>query len=158
MKPAQMPSCFSRPTGRSTARKRIAMNREASTQWLLEAIERIEETGDEARRAIGDGVASVEAARERLVAGAPVSEVVSDLMAQGGRDKRLKSSAAIAAFEHAVMEYRAGLIRAMVDDEKLSFVEIATRMGVSRQLIARLYRTSTTGLSTADVSSTVHAI
>ncbi len=112
----------------------------ATTNFLLEAIKRIEQTGEEAQRAIGDGVASMDTARVRLVAGVPVSEIVDDLIARGGRDARLRSSAAIAAFEHAVMVYRAGLIRAMVDEEKLSFTEVSRRLGVSRQMISRLYR------------------
>lgn len=111
-----------------------------STPWLLEAIEQIEQTGDEAQRAICEGVASMEGARKRLVAGVPVSELVDDLIAQGGRDTRLRSLAAIEAFEHAVMVYRVGLIRVMVDEEKLSFAEVGRRIGVSRQMIARLYR------------------
>jgi len=61
----------------------------ASTAWLLEAIKQIEQTGDEAQRAIGNGVASTDMARERLVAGMPVSEIVADLIAQGGREARL---------------------------------------------------------------------
>jgi hypothetical protein len=117
------------------------MARVASAPKLLEAIERIEQTGEDAQRAIGEGLASIEGARERLAAGLPVSEVVADLMAQGGREARLRSSGAIEAFEHAVMMYRVGLIRAMVDEEKLCFAEVARRMGVSRQMIARLYRT-----------------
>ena len=116
------------------------MSRLASTTWLLGAIERIEQTGEEAQRAIGEGLASIDGARERLVAGVPVSEIVADLIAQGGRETRLRSSAAIEAYEHAVMIYRVGLIRAMVDEEKLSFAEVARRMGVVRQMIARLYR------------------
>ena len=112
----------------------------ASTPRLLEAIERIEQTGEEAQRAIGEGVASMDVARERLLAGVPVSEIVADLIAQGGRDARLRSSAAIEAYEHAVMVYRAGLIRVMVDEEKLSFAQVARRMGVSWQMTARLYR------------------
>jgi hypothetical protein len=115
------------------------MSRAASTPWLLEAIKRIELTGEDAKRAIGEGLASIEGARERLLAGVPVSEIVGDLMAQGGREARLRSSGAIEAFEHAVMMYRVGLIRAMVDEEELSFAEVARRMGVSRQMIARLY-------------------
>jgi hypothetical protein len=115
------------------------MSRVASTPWLLEAIKRIEQTGEEAQRAIGEGLASIDGARRRLEADIPVSEIVADLMAQGGREARLRSSAAIEAFEHAVMMYRVGLIRAMVDEEKLSFAEVARRMGVSRQMIARLY-------------------
>jgi hypothetical protein len=91
-------------------------------------------------RAIGEGIASIDGARERLVAGMSVSELVEDLIAKGGRETRLKSSAAVEAFEHAVMVYRVGLIRAMVDEEKLSFTEVGRRFGVSRQMIARLYR------------------
>lgn len=116
------------------------MSRSACTPLLLEAIKRIEQTGEEARRAIGEGIASVDGARDRLVAGVPVSEIVADLVAQGGREARLRSSAAIEAYEHAVMVYRVGLIRAMVDEEKLSFAQVARHMGVSRQMIARLYR------------------
>ncbi len=111
-----------------------------STNQLLGAIERIEQTGEEAEKAIREGVASLDRARKQLVAGVPVSEIVDDLIARGGRDARLKSSAAIDAFEHAVMVYRVGLIRAMVDDERLSFSEVGRRLGVSRQMIARLYR------------------
>ena len=118
------------------------MSRTTSSEWLVEAIKRIEQTGEEAQRAIGEGIASTSVARERLAAGFPVSEIVADLMAQGGRQKRLRSTAAIDAYEHAVMVYRAGLIRAMVDEEQLGFAEVARRMGVSRQMIARLYRSS----------------
>ena len=70
------------------------MSRVASTPWLLEAIKRVEQTGEEAQRAIGEGLASIEGARQRLVAGMPVSEIVTDLMAQGGREARLRSSRA----------------------------------------------------------------
>ena len=111
-----------------------------STSWLLEAIERIEQTGEEAQRAIREGVESLDGARAQLVAGVTVSEIVEDLIDRGGRDARLRSSAAIDAYEHAVMVYRIGLIRAMVDHEKLSLSEVGRRLGVSRQLIAKLYR------------------
>ena len=112
----------------------------ANINWLLEAIKQVELTGEEAQRAIGEGVASIDSAREQLVAGAHVSDIVDDLVARGGREARLRSSAAIDAFEHAVMVYRVGLIRAMVDEDKLSFTEVGRRLGVSRQMIARLYR------------------
>ena len=111
-----------------------------STNRLLEAIERVEQTGAEAQRTIAEGVASIDRARQQLVTGTLVSEIVDDLVARGGREARLRSSAAIDAFEHAVMVYRIGLIRAMVDDEALSFTEVGRRLGVSRQMIARLYR------------------
>jgi hypothetical protein len=112
----------------------------ASTDWLLEAIKRIEQSGEEAQRAISEGVASMDRAREQLTAGVAVSEIVDELISKGSRDARLRPSAAIDAFEHAVMLYRAGLIRAMVDDEQLSFTDVGRRLGVSRQMVARLYR------------------
>jgi hypothetical protein len=111
-----------------------------SANLLLEAIQRVEQTGVEAQRTIAEGVASIDEARQQLMAGAPVSEIIDDLIARGGREARLRSSAAIDAFGHAVMVYRIGLIRAMVDDEKISFTEVGRRLGVSRQMIARLYR------------------
>jgi hypothetical protein len=111
-----------------------------STNRLLEAIERIELTGEEAQKAIREGVASIDRARVQVTAGVPVSEIVDDLITRGGREARLRSSAAIDAFEHAVMVYRILLIRAMVDDEKLSLTEVGRRLGVSRQMVARLYR------------------
>lgn len=111
-----------------------------SSNWLLEAIERVEQTGEEAQKAIREGVASMDRAREQVAAGVPVSEIVDDLIARGGREARLRSSAACDAFEHAVMVYRIVLIRAMVDDERLSLTEVGRRLGVSRQMIARLYR------------------
>lgn len=111
----------------------------ASTAWLLEAIKRIEQSGEDAQRAIGAGVASTDMARERLEAGMPISEIVADLMAQGGREARLRSSAAVDEYEHAVMVYRAGLVRAMVDEEQMSFAQVAQVMAVSRQMITRLY-------------------
>jgi hypothetical protein len=47
--------------------------------------------------------------------------------------------AAINAFENAVAVYRGGLIRAMVDEEKLTFTEVGRILGVSRQMASRLY-------------------
>lgn len=111
-----------------------------SANPLLEAIELVEQTAAEAQRTIAEGVASIDRARQQLVTGALVSEIVDDLVARGGREARLRSSAAIDAFEHAVMVYRIGLIRAMVDDEELSFTEVGRHLGVSRQMITRLYR------------------
>jgi hypothetical protein len=111
-----------------------------TTERLLEAIERIVQTGGEAQRAIREGVESMDSARQQLEAGVTVSDIVDNLIARGGRQARLRSSSAIDAFEHAVMVYRIGLIRAMVDDEKLSLSEVGRRLGVSRQMVARLYR------------------
>jgi predicted DNA-binding protein (UPF0251 family) len=42
-------------------------------------------------------------------------------------------------YEHAVMLFRRGMVRALVDEGGLSLTEVARRMGVSRQGVARLY-------------------
>lgn len=111
----------------------------ASIKWLLEAIERVEQTGAEAQRAIAEGVASIDSARQQLLAGTPVSRIVADLVNRGGRETRLRASTAVDAFEQAISVYRGGLVRAMVDDEKLTFTEVGRLLGVSRQMTARLY-------------------
>lgn len=111
-----------------------------STDWLLESIRRVERTGESARAAITRAVESIEGSRQQRIEGKPISSIVDDLMARGGRESRLKSAAAVDDFEHAIMEFRVGLIRALIDDEGLSFSEVGRRIGVSRQMVARLYR------------------
>jgi predicted DNA-binding protein (UPF0251 family) len=42
--------------------------------------------------------------------------------------------------ERAVADYRASKVRALVDEEQLTFTEVAKLTGVSRQIVARLYK------------------
>jgi predicted DNA-binding protein (UPF0251 family) len=43
-------------------------------------------------------------------------------------------------YERAVMRLRGGVVRALIDEENVSLTELAQRMGVSRQVVARLYK------------------
>ncbi len=56
------------------------------------------------------------------------------------------------------MVYRVCLIRAMVDEEKLSFAQVARHMGVSRQMVARLYHYEESPHSGEGVASTMGAL
>jgi hypothetical protein len=43
-------------------------------------------------------------------------------------------------FEAAVTDYRASMIRALVDEDHLTFTEVGELTEASRQMVARLYR------------------
>jgi hypothetical protein len=74
------------------------------------------------------------------MAGKPLDEIVHDLIAGGGRQKRLGSAEAFRQYEQAVASMRAGVVRALVDEDGLSLTEVSRRLGVSRQAAARLYQ------------------
>ena len=57
-----------------------------------------------------------------------------------GGETRLTPTAAYRQLEHAVMEYRAAAIRILVDESGMSYSGVAALVGVSRQMVARLYR------------------
>lgn len=78
--------------------------------------------------------------REARLAGRPMSAIVDELIAGGGRDLRLGAAAAFRQFEREIQSMRVGVIRAMVDEEGLSLTDASARLGVSRQAGARLYR------------------
>ena len=73
-------------------------------------------------------------------AGTPLGDVVDQLIRAGGRDARLATAHAFHEFERALLDMRAGVVRALVDDDGLSMTEVAARLRISRQAVARLYR------------------
>jgi predicted DNA-binding protein (UPF0251 family) len=74
-----------------------------------------------------------------------VLEVVNGLLEQGGREQRLGPTVAFRDFERVMTAYRARAIRALVDEEGLTFSAVARLTGVSRQMVARLYRAAEAG-------------
>jgi hypothetical protein len=67
-------------------------------------------------------------------------QLVQDVIEQGGKDVRLASTGAFEAYERAVTSYRSQVIRALVDEEGMTFTEVGALLAVSRQMAARLYR------------------
>lgn len=110
--------------------------------WYVASIDAITRAAEELRAGLDVTLAVLAPARQERLAGVGLVEIVDGLVARGGRATRLAPTAAFREFERAVTVYRARAIRALVDDEHLTFTEIANRTGVSRQMIARLYNSS----------------
>ncbi|MDX6287168.1 MAG: hypothetical protein QOG53_2653 [Frankiales bacterium] len=110
--------------------------------WYVASIDAIAQAADELRAALDSTLATLAPAREERLAGVGLVDIVSGLVARGGRTTRLAPTVAFREFELAVTAYRARAIQALVDDEHLTFTEVAKLTGVSRQMIARLYSSS----------------
>ena len=100
---------------------------------------------DQAIAAAKEAVAALEAMAETLTAArkhhlddASLLEILDELMPLGLSAART-APAAFRAYEQALSSYRAQLFRGLVDEGR-SFSEIGQRTGVSRQVVARLYR------------------
>jgi hypothetical protein len=79
-------------------------------------------------------------ARQERLAGVPHTEIVKELIARGGVGSRRRADEACREFIAALSEFRAVSVRMMVDEDGMSFSDVARLAGVSRQMIARLYR------------------
>jgi hypothetical protein len=110
--------------------------------WMLDAIDEVARTAENAHRAIDEVVEMIGATRAQRQGGARTEEIFDGLVNAGGRRKRLRAAAALDEFEHAILVYRAGCVRALVNEESATFSDLGRRMEVSRQMVARLYRTA----------------
>lgn len=108
--------------------------------WFVVAVRSVAEAGRTACESVEAAVRALEAGREARLAGRPMSAIVDELIAGGGRNLRLGAAAAFRQFEREIQSMRAGVIRAMIDEEGLSLTDASARLGVSRQAGARLYR------------------
>ncbi|MDQ1713470.1 MAG: hypothetical protein QOE45_2920 [Frankiaceae bacterium] len=108
--------------------------------WYTESIDRVEGAGQALHRAVEDALDLLRQARSERLGGAELVDIVGRLVERGGRGVRLAPTVAYREFERAMTAYRAGAIRSFVDDDGLTYSEIAAMTGVSRQMIARLYR------------------
>jgi hypothetical protein len=111
--------------------------------WYVASLDAIERAAEELRTALDSLLEALAPARQERLAGVGLVEIVSGLVARGGRDIRLAPTAAFRELEKALTLYRVRAVRALVDEEHLTFTEVGNLTGVSRQMIARLYRTST---------------
>jgi hypothetical protein len=110
--------------------------------WYIASIDAIARAAEELSAALDVTLATLVQARQERLAGVGLVDIVSGLVARGGRATRLTPTVAFREFERAVTVYRARAIRALVDEEHLTFTEVANLTGVSRQMIARLYNSS----------------
>lgn len=108
--------------------------------WFVDAVRSVADAGRIACESVEAAIRALEAGRDARVAGRPMSAIVDELIAGGGRDVRLGAAAAFRQFEREIQSMRAAVIRAMIDEEGLSLTDASARLGVSRQAGARLYR------------------
>ena len=79
---------------------------------------------------------AMRAARSR---GAPLADLVAHEIERGGRQIRLAAAQAFREYEQAITAMRAAIVHELVGDG-FSLTDIARRMGISRQSVARLYQ------------------
>lgn len=108
--------------------------------WYIESVDNIERCAQDLGEAVERQVAALREGRVNRIAGMGLVDIVRQFNSRGGRELRLNSTAAFRAFEKAMTGYRVAVIRALVDKEQMSFSAVAELTGVSRQMIARLYR------------------
>jgi len=109
-------------------------------EWFALAVENVVTAGQRAGAAIERATGELESCRDAQREGVPLSKVVDRLIGGGGRETRLGAAEAFRDFERAVASMRAAVVRGLIDDEDLSLSDVAQRMRISRQAVARLYR------------------
>lgn len=107
---------------------------------VIAAIDRVEAAAARLHQSVDAVTNELVRARQLRRSGEPVTAIVQYLVIAGGRELRLLPTAASAEFERAVTSYRTAAIKELVDVEGMTFTQIADMTGVSRQMIARLYR------------------
>jgi hypothetical protein len=113
---------------------------------FVSAARRVGAAGREACDAIEAAVDAFELLIQSRLAGASLVDIADDLIGRGARAMRLASIDAFREYERAVGAMRASLVRVLVDEYGLSLTDVAGRLMVSRQAVARLYRQGREGL------------
>jgi hypothetical protein len=111
-----------------------------SEDWYVEAVDEVASAADRLHTSLDCLVKQLAITRSERLAGVGLLDIIGLPVDDGGRDARRAPTAAFKNFERAVTAYRARVIRALVDDEGMNFTSIGQLTGVSRQMIARLYR------------------
>src|SRR5687767_2777694 len=107
--------------------------------WYLAAIDDVQRSADDLKAAIDHTMAALMEARASRLAGVGPVDIVHGLVARGGRETRLGPTRAFNAWEAAMTAYRAQAVRALVDEDHMTYTQIGELIGVSRQMVARLY-------------------
>jgi hypothetical protein len=110
--------------------------------WFVGAVDRVADAGREACLAIEAAVGALQRGREARATGRSLDEVVDQLIESGGREARLSATERFHEYERAIASMRAAVVQALVDEDGLSFTDVAKRLKISRQAAARLYETA----------------
>jgi hypothetical protein len=113
--------------------------------WYVASIDDVQRSADDLKAAIDHTMNALVEARARRLAGVGLLDIVRGLVAGGGRETRLAPARAFKAWEAAIAAYRAQAVRALVDEDHMTYTQIGELIGVSRQIVARLYQSATAG-------------
>jgi CRP-like cAMP-binding protein len=116
------------------------MGKAMSDDLYVDSIDKVETAANELLESIVRMFELLGRARRERLAGVDLVSIVRDLMAHGGRQSRLAPTMAFRKLEQALTAYRATAIRELVDEQHMTFSQIGELTGVSRQMVARLYR------------------
>lgn len=111
-----------------------------SDDWYVELFEQVESTGAELRQALDHIVGILSIARQERIDGVPFVHIAERLVERGVRDLRRSNEEAFRTFSAAVAACRSAGVRALVDEEGMTHAEVARLLGVSRQMVGRLYQ------------------
>ncbi len=104
-----------------------------------EQLGRVENHAVAAQEAIGKVIDLLRLGKQQHLDGHSPSQVVKHLIESGGVQARLNALVAVERFERSVTVYRGVAIRLLVDEKGMTFSEVGRLIGVSRQMVARLY-------------------
>jgi DNA-directed RNA polymerase specialized sigma24 family protein len=107
---------------------------------FVAAAEEVATAGRAACDAIESAIRALEVGARARATGVPLVDIVDELIGAGGRDVRLATADAFHEFERAVAKMRARVVRTLVEEDGLSLTDVARRLRISRQAVARLYR------------------
>lgn len=107
---------------------------------FVAAAEEVAAAGRAACEAIESAIRALDVGAQARSSSVPLVDIVDELISAGGRGVRLSAADAFHEFERAVAEMRARVVCMLVDADGLSYTEVARRLQISRQAVARLYR------------------
>jgi len=107
---------------------------------LADLFELVEKAAELARAALQVEIEGVARAREQRVAGATVRQVVDGLLARGLPEARREAQRAFGEYQRSLRVVRASYVRVLVDECGLTLTAVSELLGLSRQVVSRLYR------------------
>ncbi len=110
-----------------------------TADWFVAAVDRVAETGRVASDALEALVNELETIRDAHLTGRRLTDLADEFVASGIRARRIAAVDAFHEFERAVGAMRSQTVQSLVDGDGLGMSEVARKLRISRQAVARLY-------------------
>jgi transcriptional regulator GlxA family with amidase domain len=108
--------------------------------WYLDSVDAMQRSAEALKDSLDRTIHLLQWARDQRVAGETLETIVRGLMSRDGLTTRRSHEEAFRVFNKSVTAYRAVVIRALVEEEGMTLSDLARLLGVSRQMIGRLFR------------------